>query len=158
MIRRITSQPGDSAVTQNNHPTSVSVGENGLGRYQQSVRIGRHSLLADEPVAVGGEDAGPAPYDYLLAALGACTSMTLRMYAEIKKLPLTAINVELTHEKIEIEGQGKVDRIERTITLDGDLSPEQRARMLEIANKCPMYRTLRSEIRIDSSLAESVAA
>jgi len=145
-------------VTQNNHPTSVSVGENGLGRYQQSVRIGRHSLLADEPVAVGGEDAGPAPYDYLLAALGACTSMTLRMYAEIKKLPLTAINVELTHEKIEIEGQGKVDRIERTITLDGDLSPEQRARMLEIANKCPMYRTLRSEIRIDSSLAESVAA
>ncbi len=145
-------------MTQNNHPTSVSVGENGLGRYQQSVRIGRHSLLADEPVAVGGEDAGPAPYDYLLAALGACTSMTLRMYAEIKKLPLTAINVELTHEKIEIEGQGKVDRIERTITLDGDLSPEQRARMLEIANKCPMYRTLRSEIRIDSSLAESVAA
>lgn len=145
-------------MTQNNHPTSVSVGENGLGRYQQSVRIGRHSLLADEPVAVGGEDAGPAPYDYLLAALGACTSMTLRMYAEIKKLPLTAINVELTHEKIEIEGQGKVDRIERTITLDGDLSPEQRARMLEIANKCPMYRTLRSEIRIDSSLAENVAA
>ena len=145
-------------MTQNNHPSSVSVGENGLGRYQQSVRIGRHSLLADEPVAVGGEDAGPAPYDYLLAALGACTSMTLRMYAEIKKLPLTAINVELTHEKIEIEGQGKVDRIERTITLDGDLSPEQRARMLEIANKCPMYRTLRSEIRIDSSLAESVAA
>lgn len=145
-------------MTQNNHPISVSVGENGLGRYQQSVRIGRHSLLADEPVAVGGEDAGPAPYDYLLAALGACTSMTLRMYAEIKKLPLTAINVELTHEKIEIEGQGKVDRIERTITLDGDLSPEQRARMLEIANKCPMYRTLRSEIRIESSLAESVAA
>lgn len=145
-------------MTQENHPTSVSVGENGLGRYQQSVRIGRHSLLADEPVAVGGEDAGPAPYDYLLAALGACTSMTLRMYAEIKKLPLSAINVELTHEKVEIEGQGKVDRIERTITLDGDLSPEQRARMLEIANKCPMYRTLRSEIRIDSSLAESVAA
>lgn len=145
-------------MTQNNHPTSVSVGENGLGRYQQSVRIGRHSLLADEPVAVGGEDAGPAPYDYLLAALGACTSMTLRMYAEIKKLPLNAINVELTHEKIEVEGQGKVDRIERTITLEGDLSPEQRARMLEIANKCPMYRTLRSEIRIDSSLAESVAA
>ena len=145
-------------MTQENHPTSVSVGENGLGRYQQSVRIGRHSLLADEPVAVGGEDDGPAPYDYLLAALGACTSMTLRMYAEIKKLPLSAINVELTHEKVEIEGQGKVDRIERTITLDGDLSPEQRARMLEIANKCPMYRTLRSEIRIDSSLAESVAA
>jgi len=145
-------------VTQNNHPTSVSVGENGLGRYQQSVRIGRHSLLADEPVAVGGEDAGPAPYDYLLAALGACTSMTLRMYAEIKKLPLNAINVELTHEKVEVEGQGKVDRIERTITLDGDLSPEQRARMLEIANKCPMYRTLRAEIRIDSSLAVSVAA
>lgn len=145
-------------MTQDKHATSVSVGENGKGRYQQQVRIGRHSLLADEPVSVGGEDAGPAPYDYLLAALGACTSMTLRMYAEIKKLPLKAVNVELTHEKIKVAGQGEVDHIERTITLDGELSAEQRLRMLEIANKCPMYRTLCAEIRIDSSLAENLAA
>lgn len=145
-------------MTQNNHQSAVVVSENGKGRYQQTVRAGRHTLIADEPVSVGGADAGPAPFDYLLAALGACTSMTLRMYAEIKKLPLTGINVELTHEKIEIEGQGKVDRIERIITLEGDLSPEQRTRMLEIANKCPVHRTLRSDIQIDSALAESVAA
>jgi putative redox protein len=141
-------------MTQNNHHTPVVVSENGKGRYQQTVSAGRHTLIADEPVSVGGADAGPAPFDYLLAALGACTSMTLRMYAEIKKLPLTGINVELTHEKIEVEGGGKLDRIGRIITLTGDLSPEQRARMLEIANKCPVHRTLCSDIRIDSSLAD----
>lgn len=107
---------------------------------------------------MGGEDAGPAPFDYLLAALGACTSMTLRMYAEIKKLPLTAISVELTHEKIEVEGKGKIDRIERNIALTGDLTAEQRTRLLEIANKCPMHRTLRSDIQIDSALAEKAGA
>lgn len=141
-------------MTQNNHHTAVVVSENGKGRYQQTVNVGRHTLIADEPVSVGGADAGPAPFDYLLAALGACTSMTLRMYAEIKNLPLTGINVELTHEKIEVEGSGKVDHIRRIITLTGDLSPEQRARMLEIANKCPVHRTLCSDIRIDSSLAD----
>lgn len=144
-------------MAQNDHPSAVSVGENGQGRYQQSVRIGRHSLIADEPVALGGGDAGPAPYDYLLAALGACTSITLRMYAEIKKLPLTSVKVDLRHEKTEIDGR-KVDRIERSISLEGDLSPEQRQRMLEIANKCPMYRTLSSELLIDSKLTEDLAA
>lgn len=141
-------------MSQNEHHTPVVVSENGQGRYQQTVRAGRHTLIADEPVALGGADAGPAPFDYLLAALGACTSMTLRMYAEMKKLPLTGIRVELTHEKIEVEGQGKQDRIERIIRLDGDLTPEQRTRLLEIANKCPVHRTLRSDIRIDSALAE----
>jgi putative redox protein len=145
-------------MTQNDHRTLVVVGENGQGRYQQTIRTGRHRLIADEPTSVGGEDAGPAPFDYLLAALGACTSMTLRMYAEIKKLPLTAISVELTHEKIEVEGKGKIDRIERNIALTGDLTAEQRTRLLEIANKCPMHRTLRSDIQIDSALAEKAGA
>jgi len=141
-------------MAQNDQQSLVVVMENGRSRYQQSVRAGRHTLVADEPVAAGGGDAGPAPFDYLLAALGACTSITLRMYAEIKKLPLTGINVELTHEKIEIEGEGKADRIERIITLTGDLTEAQRSRMLEIANKCPMHRTLRADIQIDSALTE----
>jgi putative redox protein len=145
-------------VTQSNHHTHVTVSENGKGRYQQTVSAGQHTLIADEPLSVGGADAGPAPFDYLLAALGACTSMTLRMYAEIKKLPLTGISVALSHKKIDVEGKGKVDHVERIITLSGDLSPEQRARMLEIANKCPMHRTLRSEIRIDSALTETTNA
>jgi putative redox protein len=149
--------PGELAMTENDHQPPVFVSENGKGRYQQTVSIGRHTMIADEPASVGGADAGPAPFDYLLAGLGACTSMTLRMYAEIKNLPLTGISVELKHEKIEVEGKGKVDRIERIITLTGDLTPEQRTRLLEIANKCPMHRTLCSDIRIDSALAESAA-
>ena len=134
-------------------PSSLTVSENGLGRYQQSVRIGSHHLIADEPISAGGSDAGPAPYDYLLAALGSCTSMTLRMYAERKAIQLSAISVELTHEKIDTESTGKIDHITRRITLTGELSPEQRQRMLEIANKCPVYRTLSGSIRIDSLLS-----
>ncbi|WP_263769167.1 OsmC family protein [Propionivibrio soli] len=131
----------------------VVVAENGRGRYQQSIAVGMHMLIADEPAAKGGEAVGPAPYDYLLAALGSCTSMTLRMYAERKALPLHRVSVELTHEKVEVDG-AKVDRIERTITLEGDLTAEQRARMLEIANKCPVYRTLCSDIDIRSRVTE----
>lgn len=138
------------------HSSTLTVSENGTGHYQQTVSVGRHTLIADEPLAAGGADTGPAPYDFLLAALGSCTSITLRMYAERKGITLTGISVALTHEKIDSEVQGatvRVDRIERVITLEGDLTPEQRSRMLEIANKCPMYRTLHSEIRIDSSVA-----
>ena len=134
-------------------PSSLTVSENGLGHYQQSVRIGSHHLIADEPISAGGCDAGPAPYDYLLAALGSCTSMTLRMYAERKAIQLSAISVELTHEKIDTESAGKIDHITRRITLTGELSPEQSQRMLEIANKCPVYRTLSGSIRIDSQLS-----
>ena len=134
-------------------PSVLTVSENGLGCYQQTVSNGRHTLIADEPQAMGGDDAGPAPYDLLLAALGSCTSITLRMYAQRKNLALTHVSVALTHEKIDVDGQ-RVDRIERHITLTGDLSDEQRARLLEIANKCPMYRTLQSDIRIDSRLAD----
>ena len=133
-------------------PSALTVSENGLGRYQQTVSAGRHTLIADEPLAADGDDAGLAPFDFLLAALGSCTSITLRMYAQRKGLALSHVSVALTHEKIELEGQGRVDCIARIITLEGDLSLEQRERLLEIANKCPMYRTLQSEIKIDSRI------
>ena len=140
-------------MSDNNHASHLSVSENGAGRYQQNVLSGRHVLIADEPVHAGGDDAGLAPYDFLLAALGACTSMTLRMYAEHKELPLKRVHVDLRHEKIRTADQPPVDHIERMITLEGDLTPEQRQRMLEIANKCPVYRTLTSNIQIESTIA-----
>lgn len=131
----------------------VVVAENGLGRYQQEVRAGQHRLIADEPTEMGGADAGPAPFDFLMSGLGACTSMTLRMYAERKDLPLTGIHVELSHEKIEIDGS-KRDQINRTIKLDGPLSQEQRQRLLEIAGKCPVHRALSGSIVLPCKLAE----
>ncbi|UCV05801.1 OsmC family protein [Dechloromonas denitrificans] len=130
----------------------VVVMENGKGRYQQEVIAGQHHLLADEPASVGGADAGPAPFDLLMAALGSCTSMTLRMYAERKELPVRRISVTLSHEKLEIDGSLR-DRINRTITLEGDLSAEQRQRMLDIANKCPIHRALSQPLLIASQLA-----
>lgn len=139
-------------MAQDKHPVVVS--ENGLGPYQRTVHVGRHTLVADEPLSLGGNDAGPEPMDFLLASLGACTSITLRMYAERKQLPLTGIRVELLHDRVDSEKHGKVDRIVRTITLEGELTAAQRAGLLAIANKCPMYRTLQSDLRIDSSLAD----
>jgi putative redox protein len=131
----------------------VIVRENGLGRYQQEVIAGQHRLLADEPVSVGGADAGPAPFDYLMAGLGACTSMTLRMYAERKGLALRRVSVALVHDKATIDGVAR-DRVRRSITLDGDLSPEERARLLEIANKCPVHRALSQPLAIETELAD----
>jgi len=101
---------------------------------------------------VGGADAGPAPFDFIMAGLGACTSMTLRMYAERKGLPLTRIHVSLSHEKVEVDGVSR-DRICRTITLDGALTDEQRQRLLEIANKCPVHRALSLSLLLDCALA-----
>ncbi|MBE2258253.1 MAG: OsmC family protein [Rhodobacteraceae bacterium] len=146
-------------MAQDKHQQTVIVSENGLGPYQQTVRLGKHSLIADEPVALGGEDAGPEPFDLLLASLGACTSITLRMYAERKRLPLTGVSVELTHDRVDVDGHGhgQQDRISRTIRLEGDLTAEQRNSLLAIANKCPMHRTLRAATRIDSRLAEGGA-
>src|SRR6202034_2246471 len=119
------------------------------------VIVGAHRFLADEPIKAGGMDSGPGPYDLLLAGLGACTSMTLRLYAERKQLPLTQTEVRLKHNKIHAADcaecetkEGMLDRIERAITLHGELDAEQRARLMEIADKCPVHRTLESEIDI----------
>ena len=133
----------------------------GISRLAQEVLIGRHRLAADEPVAAGGSNLGPNPYDFLLAGLGACTSMTLRLYADRKQWPLQKVTVRLSHEKIHAEDcadcetkEGKIDRIERAIEIEGPLDADQRERLLEIAEKCPVHRTLHSEIKILSGLAE----
>ena len=137
----------------------VSVMETG-NKLTQAIRAGHHRLLADEPVALGGNDAGPSPYDLLLAALGACTSMTLRLYAKQKQWPLEAIEVRLTHDKIHASDcaecetrEGRIDRIERDIRITGALDETQRQRLLEIANRCPVHRTLHSEVIIPTRLA-----
>jgi len=133
----------------------VLVGETGNGKFEQSIIAGKHRYLADEPVSVGGNGSGPSPYEYLLAGLGACTSMTIRLYADLKKIPLRRVSVRLKHDKIHASDcehcetkEGKIDRIDREITLEGDLSAEQRGKLLEIADKCPVHRTLHSEIDI----------
>ena len=123
--------------------------------FLQNVRIGRHELRADEPIALGGTDEGPDPYALLLASLGSCTSMTIALYARRKSIPLESVTVRLSHAKIHAEDcahcetrTGRVDRIERTVELVGDLTEEQRASLLAIANKCPVHRTLIAEIDI----------
>jgi putative redox protein len=133
----------------------VLVRETGGGKFQQEVVSGPHRFLADEPVKAGGLDSGPGPYDLLLASLGACTSMTLRLYADNKKLSLDRVSVRLTHNRIHAEDclncetkEGMIDRIDRNITLEGALSADERKRLLEIADKCPVHRTLESEIEI----------
>ncbi|MGH9895509.1 MAG: bifunctional alpha/beta hydrolase/OsmC family protein, partial [bacterium] len=142
-------------------PGVVVVEETGVGTFAERVRVGAHVLAADEPLSVGGTDTGPGPYDYLLAGLGACTAMTLRMYADRKQLPLDRISVRLGHGKIyavDCEGcetrEGMIDRIERNIEVKGVLSEEQRSKLLEIAGKCPVHRTLTSEIDIQTRLTE----
>jgi len=133
----------------------VLVEETRNGKFEQAIIAGAHRYLADEPVSVGGNGSGPSPYEYLLAGLGACTSMTIRLYADLKKLPLAHVSVRLRHDKIHAldcenceTKEGKIDRIDREITLEGDLSDEQRAKLMEIAEKCPVHRTLHSEMDI----------
>ena len=127
--------------------------------FAQEITVGGHRLRADEPVADGGTDTGPGPYDLLLAALGSCTSMTVAMYARRKEWPLESVRVRLRHAKIYAEDcancdtkVGMLDRIERDVELVGPLDQDQRARLLEIANKCPVHRTLTSEIEIRTRL------
>ncbi len=139
----------------------VVVGETGENMFAQAIAAGRHRLRADEPPRVGGGDTGPTPYGLLLAGLGACTSMTLRMYANRKQLPLERVVVRLRHDKIHAEDcaecetkEGKIDRIDRVIELTGDLDQGTRQRLLEIADKCPVHRTLESENLIVTALAD----
>ena len=145
----------DMQPAENTAPGTVLVRETRRGQFQQDVVSGAHRFLADEPVKAGGLDSGPGPYDLLLASLGACTAMTLRLYADRKQLPLRRVQVRLRHEKIHATDcaecetkEGMIDRIERAITLEGDLDADQRARLMEIADKCPVHRTLKSEVDI----------
>jgi putative redox protein len=138
----------------------VTVSSTGEGKFQQAVAVGPHHLLADEPVASGGMDTGLSPYDFLNAALGACTAMTLRLYADQKALPLTGVTVTVSHAKIHAVDcatcetrEGRIDRFDRTIALEGPLDEAQRKRLIEIADKCPVHRTLTSEVEIRTALA-----
>jgi uncharacterized OsmC-like protein len=139
----------------------VVVAEAGFGKFAQRITVdGRFTISADEPESAGGTDAGPNPYDLLLAALGACTSMTLRLYADRKRIPLRHVSITLNHAKVYAEdcaacedSDRKLDRIERVITLDADLDDAQLKRLLEIADKCPVHRTLTSQISIVTRLA-----
>jgi putative redox protein len=128
----------------NDSDFGVVVSESGNGPYAQFVTAGRHVMGADEPEQYGGHDTGPSPYEYLLAGLGACTAMTVRMYAGRHAWPLERISVGLRHDVVPgPDASEKIDRFARVITLTGPLSDEQRQRLLEIAEKCPVSRTLR---------------
>jgi uncharacterized OsmC-like protein len=142
-----------SAQQSNKAPDVLVRGD--AGSFKQEIVAGRHSLVADELVSAGGGDAGPDPYDYLLAALGVCTSMTVGFYARRKQFPLENITVSLWHSRIyavdceECETkEGMLDRIDIEVELTGPLSAEQHDKLMEIAGKCPVHRTLTSEINI----------
>ncbi|KAA0101432.1 OsmC family protein [Mycolicibacterium sp. P1-5] len=144
------------------HATSsegtVTVTETGTGTYTQQITAGKHQLFADEPRPIG-DDEGPTPYDLLLAGLGACTSMTVRMYANKKGWPLERVEISLRHSRIHAEDcaecetkKGWISHIDRSITLVGDLDESQRERLLAIAERCPVHQTLTSEVDITTSL------
>jgi len=140
---------------------TVTVTETGTGSYTQQIVAGGHRFLADEPAPVG-QDAGPTPYDLLLAGLGACTSMTVRMYADRKGWPLEGVRVTLRHNRIHAEDcaecetkKGWISHIDREIELIGDLDAEQRERLMSIAERCPVHQTLTSEIDIATSAVTS---
>lgn len=127
---------------------SVIVTSTPNGKYQQLLRVGKHSFLADEPASVGGDDTGPSPFDLLNMALGACKSMTLRMYADRKKLPLDGVEVHVTHKKIDT-WEGKLDQFECDLVIKGgELTDDQRHRLVEIADKCPVHKTISGEVSI----------
>jgi uncharacterized OsmC-like protein/fermentation-respiration switch protein FrsA (DUF1100 family) len=144
-------------------PGVVEVSETRTEHLAQYVRAGRHLLMADEPIAAGGDDSGPGPYDYLLAALGGCTSMTMRLYAERKGISVERFSVRLSHRKVYAEDcadcetkEGRIDEISREISIEGDVPETARARLMEIADKCPVHQTLTHEIKIRSRFVAPV--
>ena len=140
---------------------AVTVTENGVGPFGQDITAGPHLFHADEPPGVGGKNTGPTPYQLLSAALGACTTMTMRLYANRKKWNLDRASVMVRHDKIHATDcedcearEGKIDVFERAITLEGDLDDEQKQRILEIADKCPVHRTLHGEVQVRTRLID----
>ncbi len=134
----------------------VVVAESGEGPYGQSVTIGPHNMRVDEAESVGGRDIGPSPYEYVMAGLGACTAMTLRMYASRHGWALEKVSVEVHHAKVvSADGATRTDRFERVIDLKGDLTDEQRTYLVEIANKCPVSQTLQRASKVAVSLAKA---
>ena len=136
---------------------TVTVTEAGTGTYTQQIIAGQHRLVADEPRPIG-DDAGPTPYDLLLAALGACTSMTVRMYADRRGWPLERVRVTLRHSRIHAEDcaecettKGWIDHIDRDVELAGELDETQRERLMHIADRCPVHQTLTSEVHITTT-------
>lgn len=159
--RRYVQWPDEQIDALSAEEGEVVVVETGENPFAQMVLVGRHRLRADEPPRVGGGDTGPTPYGLLAAALGACTAMTLRMYANRKQLPLDRVVVRLRHDKVHAEDcadcedtPNKIDLIERTIELVGDLEPAERQRLLEIADRCPVHQTLERANRIETHIAE----
>jgi uncharacterized OsmC-like protein len=151
------------AQTDNKTPDIVVRG--GADSFKQEIVAGKHGLVADEPGSAGGSDAGPDPYDYLLASLGVCTSVTIGLYARRKKFPLENVKVSLWHSRIyamdceECETkEGMLDRIDVEVELTGSLSEAQHAKLMEIAGKCPVHRTLTSEINIRLRAASTTSA
>ena len=149
------------AASSHEDPEGVVVVETGPSGYDTQIHAGGHHLIADEPTSVGGTDTGATPYDFLLSALGACTTITLRMYADRKEWPLEAVRASLRHQKVHARDcedcestEGFVDRIDRDLELLGPLDEEQRARLLEIADKCPVHKTLESETVVTTRLVQ----
>ena len=125
--------------------------------FRTKVDVGGHQLVVDEPIPVGGSDQGPSPYEMLLAGLGACTAMTLRIYADRRKWPLERARVTLQHHKVHVQDcidcdrkAAKMDVVDRIITLEGDLNEEQRAKLMEIAERCPVHQTLQNKIQVNT--------
>lgn len=158
--RFINSQNDDPSKAANVKPGTVLVSEAGQGKFANHISIGgRHTLLADEPENYGGTDTGPTPYDLLLAALGACKTMTMRMHADRKGFAMKQAKVTLKHNKIHAEDcedcettDGRIDQIETEIEVIGDLSAEERQKIVDIAEKCPVHRTLHSEVNIKTKV------
>lgn len=154
-------EPAVVATTTKDANDQVVVRPTGVGKFQHTVKTRAHQVLADEPESMGGDDTGMTPYDFLLGGLGACTSMTLRMYADRKEWPLDDVVVRLSHEKIHAKDcadcetkKGKVDVITREVVIVGDLDDAQRTRLLEIADMCPVHRTLHSEVQVKTVAAD----
>ncbi|MBS0271198.1 MAG: alpha/beta fold hydrolase [Proteobacteria bacterium] len=147
--------------TTKKEENKVVVTETSEGKFIQLIQTGKHTFIADEPLDVGGNDKGPGPYDLVLASLGACTSMTLRMYADRKDIPLKGIRVTLTHQKVYnedlsncIDKNERLDLIHRSIALEGVLTAEQKEKLLQIAEKCPIHKTLTQSSVIKTMLEE----